>query len=77
MEQMVSQRLYLAPTGPLLVAVTNLVRSLSNGKVLLDIPAVPPILLHLHTQGEVLSQGVLGGPSHLQQGVRAHQKVGT
>ncbi len=77
MEQMVSQRLYLAPTGPLLVAVTNLVRSLSNGKVLLDIPAVPPVLLHLHTQGKVLSQGVLRGPTHLQQGVGPHQKVGT
>lgn len=51
---------YLAPTGPLLVAVTDLVRSLSDGQILLHIPAVPPVLLHLHTQSKVLSQGVLG-----------------
>ena len=51
---------YLAPTGPLLVAVTDLVRSLSDGQILLHVPAVPPVLLHLHTQSKVLSQGVLG-----------------
>ena len=68
---------YLAPSRPLLVAVTNLIGSLSNGKVLLNVAAVPSVLLHLHTQSKVLCQGVLGRPTHLQQSIGPHQKVGS
>ena len=48
----------------------------SNGQVLLHVPAVPPELFQLHTQGVVLSHGVHGGPPHLHHRLSPHQEVG-
>ena len=59
---------HLAPTGTLLEAVTDLVRGLPHSQVLLHIPAVVLQLLQLHAQGEILSQGVLGGPASVPEG---------
>ena len=60
---------HLAPTGALLEAITNLLRSLSNGQVLLHIAAVPLVAGQLHAQGVILCQGVGGRPPCLLVGV--------
>lgn len=66
----------LGPPGALLEAVTDLVWGFPNGKVGLDVAAVPLGLLHLHTQGEILCHGVLGRPACLTHSLAPDQEIG-
>lgn len=69
LEQRVAERVEddlevaLGPPRPLLEAVADLVGGLPDREVLLDVAAVPAALLELHAEGEVLGEGVLGGPA--------------
>lgn len=67
----------LGPPRPLLEAVTDLVWGFSDGKVGLDVAAVPLGLLHLHAQGKVLCHCVLGRPPCLAHSLAPDQEVGT
>ena len=69
LEERVAQRIEndlevaLGPARALLEAVSHLVGGLADREVLLHVAAVPALLLELHAQGEVLGEGVLGGPA--------------
>ena len=69
--------MYLGPPRPLLEAVSDLVRSLANSQIGLDIAAVPFLLLQLHAQRKVLRHCVLWGHAHLHKGLRPDQEVCT
>lgn len=56
----------LAPPGLLHEGVPDSFWHLSNGEVLLDVSALPTLLLDLQGQSHVLSQGVGGEPASLQ-----------
>mmetsp|Transcript_14192 Transcript_14192/g.42859 ORF Transcript_14192/g.42859 Transcript_14192/m.42859 type:complete len:266 (-) Transcript_14192:1319-2116(-) len=67
----------LAPPGPLLETVTNLVGCLTHCQVVLDIPTLPVAHLQFHPQSVILSQGVLWRPPALLERLAANQKVGS
>ena len=67
----------LGPPGPLLEAVTDLVRSLSEGQILVDIPALPVPPLELDAQGEILRQRPLREPAGVLERLGTEQEVGT
>mmetsp|Transcript_6086 Transcript_6086/g.17422 ORF Transcript_6086/g.17422 Transcript_6086/m.17422 type:complete len:861 (+) Transcript_6086:1179-3761(+) len=66
----------LGPAGALLEAVAHAVRRLPNRQVLVQVPAVPPVALHLHAQREVLRQRPSGGPPRLLVRIGPHQEIG-
>ena len=70
-----SERAYLAPTGALLEAISDLLWGFTNRQVLLDIAAVPLVPGELHAEGVILCEGVSGGPPRLLVGVGPDQKV--
>ena len=73
----VRQQAHLAPTRPLLEAISNLLWSLANCQVLLHVTAVPLLLLEHHAKHVVLSQSVLWRPACLLERIGPDQKVST
>ena len=70
------QGIHLAPSRPLLEAVTDLLWRLSHSQVVLHVAAVPLVSLHDHAQGKVLRQRVGGRPARLLEGSAPAEEVG-
>lgn len=56
---------HLRPSGSLLEAIPNLMRSFAYGNVFLDVAAVELLLLQLHAKSKIFCQSVGGWPSNL------------